>query len=120
MELKIDSEKVLAAAKVCPEARRVLKAIFPELLEDKYYKCGQKFLDVDAMEEAGITEYQPATLATDHPEYLYLLCHSHEPRSYCLINVKTGYNKVRAQSYRRNTYGISIPPEHLKGLREVS
>lgn len=35
-ELKIEKEKVLEAAKQCPEAKKVLETLFPDVFESKF------------------------------------------------------------------------------------
>lgn len=44
MELKITKEKVLEAAKSCPDARGVLEKLFPEVFQEKCFSIGQHFL----------------------------------------------------------------------------
>jgi hypothetical protein len=113
MELKIDSERVKSAMERCPQAKAILGEIFPELLEKpfSFYHCGQRFFDVERCNsEKGHVDFSDE-------KYIYILAHSHEERTYNLINLKTGYNKNRGRHFRRvGNKGVMITKEALSGM----
>ena len=44
-KLTIDRDKVIAAAEKCPEAEKVLRILFPEVLKGELICSGQLFVD---------------------------------------------------------------------------
>jgi len=65
MELKVQSERVVAAAEKCADARRILMDIFPEAFASKGF-TGNKYvvpIDLQATAASKDREY----LATSHP-----------------------------------------------------
>jgi hypothetical protein len=119
--LTVTKDRVLEASKKCPQAKEVLKSMFPEVFEEKMYKCGTIFVD------QGFKDSMKFPLLMDnHLNKFWILAHLKDDRTYGLINMRTGYASHHPNQFygrkgpiflrRMNNEGVVIPEETLKEM----
>jgi hypothetical protein len=132
-ELTIKRDKVLKAAEVCTEAKKVLMELFPEAFIEAYVS-GDLFFHMyeycsdhnisssrekEAVKDILISHQQPV-FASDYSKYTYILAHLKNAYEYGLFNHYTGYQLHRNAIYiRKQGVGIMIPIETLLGLIKI-
>lgn len=132
-ELIIQKDKVLKAAEVCPEAKKVLTELFPEAFA-KAYASGDIFFHIEKYCQDGLetSHFSQESLKRDlangqinlfsynYPKYTYILAHLKNAKEYGLFNLSTGYQLRRNDIYiRKQSVGIMIPHETLNGLIKI-
>jgi len=131
--LVIKKDKVLEAAEACPEARKTLETLFPEVFCESYVSGDMFFHMQRHCEEhcmkseseikdlrISLSDNKIRLLSYDLPKFTYLLAHLKNAKEYGLFNLHNGYQLRRNEVYlRKHDVGIMIPKEHLQGLIKI-
>jgi len=132
-DLTIRKDKVLKAAEVCPEAKKVLIELFPEAFAEAYvsgdiffhmHRYCQEHCMISQKEQEdlrrALVPHKIDVFSYDYAKFTYILAHLKNAKEYGLFNLSTGYQLCRNDIYiRKQGVGIMIPRETLHGLIKI-